>query len=135
MPSHWTVKVTWKQYLVAASICAKCEEDRAEITYEDFANMMTALGFEPHETLRGTLRPPSRFKQLPNGKKALCFNPCERSLQATMTFSLQGKVQTLLRDFYDIDLANFTFERKPQWEQPADPTDPVPIEDPHLFDD
>ncbi|KAI0699065.1 hypothetical protein C8T65DRAFT_742710 [Cerioporus squamosus] len=135
MPSHWTVKVTWKQYLVAASVCAECEDDRAEITYEEFANMMTALGFERHETLRGTLRPPSRFKLLPNGQKVLCFNPCERSPQATLTFSLQRKLQTEMRDFYGIDIANFTFERKPQWEDPADPANPVPIEDPALFDE
>ncbi|KAI0705772.1 hypothetical protein C8T65DRAFT_696372 [Cerioporus squamosus] len=116
MPSDWTVKLSWKQYLVCTST--------------NNAQIMSAVGFELHDDLPGTLRPPRRFKDLPNGKKSICFNPCERSPRASMTCSMLRRLQTELRDFYHIDIGNFTFERKPQWEHPADAANPVPIEDP-----
>ncbi len=75
---------------VAASVYATSEEERVGITYGEFLNvmlvstgcwcsnatqMMEAAGFRQHEALAGTLRPPQRFKHLPNGDQLLVFNP------------------------------------------------------------
>ncbi|KAI0691307.1 hypothetical protein C8T65DRAFT_699774 [Cerioporus squamosus] len=117
MPSDWTVKFSWKQYLVCMST--------------NNAQIMSAVGFELHDDLPGTLRPPRCFKDLPNGKKSICFNLVVRAISSS-EHDVQHAAQTELRDFYHIDIGNFTFERKPQWEHPADAANPVPIEDPGI---
>ncbi|RDX49596.1 hypothetical protein OH76DRAFT_1482970 [Lentinus brumalis] len=120
---------------VAASVYATSEEERVGITYGEFLNMMEAAGFRQHEALAGTLRPPQRFKHLPNGDQLLVFNPCGRSLNAEMLDTMQVKLQTRLREQYGLELEDFEVERKHTWEDPADPNDPVPIPDMSLFDD
>ncbi len=75
---------------IAASVYATSDEERVGITYGEFLNvmlvvtgrlcsnatqMMEAAGFRQHEALPGTLRPPQRYKHLPNGDQLLIFNP------------------------------------------------------------
>ncbi len=83
---------------IAASVYATSDEERVDITYGEFLNvmlvvtaclcanatqMMEAAGFRQHEALAGTLRPPQRFKHLPNGNQLLVFNPVSHSTIVT----------------------------------------------------
>ncbi|TFK85197.1 hypothetical protein K466DRAFT_601374 [Polyporus arcularius HHB13444] len=129
------MQLTWQQWLVVASVYATSDEDREEITYGQYLNVMEAAGFKQHETLTGTLRPPLRFKHLPNGCELLTFNPCGRSLNCEMLNTMQVKLQTRMRELYGLELDDFSVARKETWEDPADPSDPVPIADQAQFYD
>ncbi len=39
-------------------------------------------------------------------------------------------MQNDMRRLYGIELANYYVVRQPEWENPADPANPVPIEEP-----
>ncbi|KAI0710288.1 hypothetical protein C8T65DRAFT_739739 [Cerioporus squamosus] len=127
--------VTWRQWVIAASVFATSDADRCWFTYQDFVTVMEAVGFRPHDNQPGTLCPPNRFKAMPNGAQNLCYNACNRPLECQMTPARQDEMQAALRKCYGLELANFTFERNDVWENPADPNVPIPIPDAGLFED
>ncbi|RDX46211.1 hypothetical protein OH76DRAFT_1485643 [Lentinus brumalis] len=128
--AHWNnLRIAASSWLLVASVYATSDDDRVDITYGQYLNIMQAAGFRQHEAFVGTLRPPQRFKHLPNGEQLLIFNPCGRSLGCEMLKTMQAKLQSLMRELYGLELEDFSVVRKQTWEDPADPNDPVPIVD------